>query len=69
MEWVVRISVEGYPITFNLLTQRIDRQVAYLEAVAGVATQPGADPQVEAGQAPPGGDGLCHAILGAGGAK
>ena len=49
--WVVRISVEGYPITFNLLTQRIDRQVAHLEAVAGVATQPGADPQVEAGQA------------------
>ena len=48
--WVVRISVEGYPITF---TQRIDRQVAHLEAVAGVATQPGADPQVEAGQAPP----------------
>ena len=51
--WVVRISVEGYPITFNLLTQRIDRQVAHLEAVAGVATQPGADPQAEAGQAPP----------------
>ena len=51
--WVVRISVEGYPITFNLLTQRIDRQVAHLEAVAGVATQPGADSQVKAGQAPP----------------
>ena len=42
--WVLRMTVGGHPITFNLLTQRLDRQVGHLDAIDGVTTQAGDNP-------------------------